>query len=324
MIFAAAVVVASFFGVTTTAGAQTPPTGFVTVVHGVRGLVADVYVDGQRVLQAFQPERATQPVEVPAGPHQVEVRASGAAATGPPVLTGTVTIPAGGHVSAVVHLDANGAPVITTFDDNVTQVGPGTSRIVVRQVAATPPVDVLLSAQALASGLANSTQAQLQPAPATYSLTVATTGALRRSSRRRTSRCPRARPRSCTSSAPRLTRRSAGSLSESTACSRPRVPSRRGTAGWLRHETAPCPSCRWPPVPLAPCLPAGCSFTAAARLLRPCRDAPGQVGLPGGRRGERYVVRRDRRRRRRDAARQRAAAGARPAIAARRQRRHRA
>ncbi len=57
-------VVAAGFG---TAEAQVPPdTGMVRVVHGLRGLVADVYLDGTLVLPTFQPERSTDPLAIPA------------------------------------------------------------------------------------------------------------------------------------------------------------------------------------------------------------------------------------------------------------------
>ena len=63
------------------------------VVHGLRGLVADIYLDGTLALPTFQPERATDPLAIPAGDHLVEIRAAGAAATETPLLTQTVTVP---------------------------------------------------------------------------------------------------------------------------------------------------------------------------------------------------------------------------------------
>ena len=58
-----------------TADAQVPAeTGTVRVVHELRGLVADVYLDGTLVLPTFQPERSTDPLAIPAGEHLVEIR----------------------------------------------------------------------------------------------------------------------------------------------------------------------------------------------------------------------------------------------------------
>src|SRR5882762_9726720 len=50
-------------------------TGTVTLVHGVRGLTADIYLDGAVALQVFQPERTAGPLTLRAGSHAVDVRA---------------------------------------------------------------------------------------------------------------------------------------------------------------------------------------------------------------------------------------------------------
>ena len=79
----------------TTANAQSPndQVGTVRVVHGLRGLVADIYLDGNLALPTFQPERATDPLAIPAGDHVVDIRSAGAAATDTPLLTQAVTVP---------------------------------------------------------------------------------------------------------------------------------------------------------------------------------------------------------------------------------------
>jgi len=175
LLLVAVVAAASLLGLIAPAGAQAP-TGQVTIIHGVRGLVADVYVDGQLVLQTFQPERTTQPLPVPAGPHVVEVRVSGAPAGSPPTLTWNVDVQPGAHISAVVHLTADGKPTVTRFDDDVSRVSPGASRVVVRHAAAAPPIDVRLGQQVLASGLPNANQAQGQVPPAAYTVQVTQAG----------------------------------------------------------------------------------------------------------------------------------------------------
>src|SRR5689334_9188592 len=96
------------------AGAVTP-TGTVTIVHGVRGLVADVYVDGKLALQTFQPERITDPIALASGTHSVEVRTAGAPGTAAALLSGTVAVTANRSETVVVHPDATGSPVITTY-----------------------------------------------------------------------------------------------------------------------------------------------------------------------------------------------------------------
>src|SRR3954470_1247478 len=110
---------AASFTVTRTvvASAQTA-TGTVTVVHGLRGVVADVYVDGTLALPAFEPERVTDPIALPAGPHRVEIRLAGAAPTDPPAVTGDVEVTANARQSVVAHLDSAGSPAITAYLDD--------------------------------------------------------------------------------------------------------------------------------------------------------------------------------------------------------------
>ena len=91
----------------------------------MRGLVADVYLDGTLVLPTFRPERATEPLPILAGDHLVEIRQTGAAATDEPLLTQEVTVPAGLHGSVVAHLDANGNPKLTAFADDLSAVRRG-------------------------------------------------------------------------------------------------------------------------------------------------------------------------------------------------------
>ena len=118
------------------------------VVHGLRGLVADIYLDGNLALPTFQPERATDPIAIPAGDHLVEIRAAGAAATETPLLTQTVTVPAGFAGSLIAHLAADGKPTLTAYADDLSAVPAGQARVVVRHAAAAEPVAVQLNDQA--------------------------------------------------------------------------------------------------------------------------------------------------------------------------------
>jgi Domain of unknown function (DUF4397) len=178
-IFAGLVVaVASAGGAVATSAvghAQPEEAGRVRVVHGLRGLVADVYVDGTLVLPTFRPERSTDPLPIPAGEHLVEIRQAGAAATDEPLLTQEVTVPAGFVGSLVAHLDANGEPKLTAYPDDLSAVPAGQSRVVVRHAAEARPVDVLLNDQAAFNRVAPDTEASGLVAAGPYE--VAVTGA---------------------------------------------------------------------------------------------------------------------------------------------------
>jgi hypothetical protein len=143
----AALAVAAF---STTASAQQAPSeqvGSVRVVHGLRGLVADIYLDGNLALPTFQPERATDPLSIPAGQHLVEIRTAGAAKTDTPLLAQNVTVPAGFEGSLIAHLGADGKPTLTAYADDLTPVPAGETRVIVRHAAAADGVSVLLNDQ---------------------------------------------------------------------------------------------------------------------------------------------------------------------------------
>jgi hypothetical protein len=146
--------------------------GQVRVVHGLRGLVADVYLDGTLVLPTFRPERATEPLPIPAGDHLVEIRQAGAAATDEPLLTQQVTVPAGFVGSVVAHLDASGAAQLTAYADDLSAVPPGQARVVVRHAADARPVNVLLNDEATFRGLASDAEAGELVAAGEYEVAV--------------------------------------------------------------------------------------------------------------------------------------------------------
>lgn len=154
-----------------TAGAQ-EGTGTVTIVHGFRGLVADVYLDGTLILESFEPERATDPVQLAAGDHEVEVREAGVEASSAAAVTGTLSVPAGSNLSAVVHLSEGGEPTLTVFNNDLRSVPPGSTRLVVRHAAAAGPVNVSLDDTPLAPDLTNPREAGLEVPATTHRVAV--------------------------------------------------------------------------------------------------------------------------------------------------------
>lgn len=172
-----------FTGVLAGAGAMAEPAhaqeeagGVVRVVHGLRGLIADVYLNGQLVLPTFRPERATDPIDVPAGDHLVEIRVAGAAMKDRPLLSQSITVPAGFEGSLVAHLDGNGEPTLSTFGDDLDPVSPGRSRVVVRHTAAAEEVSVLLDDVPAIDAVAPSAEAAQLVAAGTYRLSVTPAG----------------------------------------------------------------------------------------------------------------------------------------------------
>ncbi|MEU7811633.1 DUF4397 domain-containing protein [Pseudonocardia sp. NPDC049154] len=163
--------------VATAPAATAQETGTVHVVHGIPDTPVDVYVDGQRALDDFAPATVAGPVDLPAGTRTVALFPADAAdGSGAPLLSAQAEVPAGGDVTLAAHLDANGAPTVTPFVDDVSAVPAGQARLVVRHTAAAPAVDVLANGSPALTGLTNPNQAAAEVPAGTLSAAVAAAG----------------------------------------------------------------------------------------------------------------------------------------------------
>ncbi|WP_405415644.1 DUF4397 domain-containing protein [Pseudonocardia alni] len=152
-------------------------TGSVRVVHGIPGQPVDVYVDGERALDDFEPATVAGPVDLPAGAREVAVFPADAPdASGTPLLEGSADVAAGASATLVAHLDEQGQPALTPFVDDLSTVPAGQARLVVRHTAAAPAVDVLAGGAPLLTGLSNPGEASATAPAGTVSAAVAASG----------------------------------------------------------------------------------------------------------------------------------------------------
>lgn len=149
-----------------------PEDAQLTVVHGVRGLVADVRLDDKLVLSGFAPERVTDPLSVPAGTHHLQAWPTGAPEGTDPVIDTEITLNAGEPATAGIGLDADGKPVVTVYDDAPLLPAAGATALVVRGLAAADPVKVTAGDVTLSPALASTEQAVQQVPAGTYPVTV--------------------------------------------------------------------------------------------------------------------------------------------------------
>lgn len=143
-----------------TAGAQDGAT--ITLLHGIPGATVDVAVDGTVVIPGFEPG-ATQDLSAFAGQTltNVEVRAAGSDT----VVLGPIAefpVPASGNWTVIAHLDAEGTPIVTPFENNVDPTAAGQGRLTVRHTAAAPAVDVVVGAVRPIENAANGASAELE------------------------------------------------------------------------------------------------------------------------------------------------------------------
>jgi hypothetical protein len=125
----------------------------VTLVHGVRGLLADVVVDGKTVLKGFAYERASAPMQLPAGTHDVQVYQAAQAHT-KALLDVKLTVKAGQVLTAAVGFNQAGGPKVFVFDNRLSAAARSASSIVVRNVSQGAAPHVILDGKALSGTVA--------------------------------------------------------------------------------------------------------------------------------------------------------------------------
>jgi hypothetical protein len=147
-------------------------TGIVTMIHAVPGLVADVSVDGKQVLTGFTASRVTDPVTLSAGTHTVALKADNGTAAGKTVLTTKLDITAGSTSTAVAGLSPAGAAEAFFFPETVIPVPSGQAAVVMRNVAATGPVKIVVDGKQFGGTLASGAVASADVAPGTHQVVV--------------------------------------------------------------------------------------------------------------------------------------------------------
>ena len=150
-----------------------PGDATLTVVHGVRGLVADVRLDDALVLSGFAPERVTDPLSVTPGSHHLQVWPSGAATSTTPVIDQQIAVTSGEQATLGIGLGPDGKPLVTIFDDRGLLTDAGSTALAVRGLANAAPMKVVAGSRTVAESLASTQQQVQQIPPGTYPVSVA-------------------------------------------------------------------------------------------------------------------------------------------------------
>jgi hypothetical protein len=172
----AAAVVGGLVLVATPANAA--DTATVSVLHAVPDTPVDVYANGERLIDDFQPGTLTDPLELPAGSYDLALFPADAAdGSGQPLLSANgVAVPAGANATVVAHLKEDGSPILTPFVNDASAVPAGQARVTVRHTAAAPAVDVRAGGTPVVEALTNPNEATLTVPAGTVSADVVLAG----------------------------------------------------------------------------------------------------------------------------------------------------
>ncbi len=127
-------------------------TGVVYVVQGLPGRTVDVQVDGRTMATGVVAAKVVGPLTVSSGNHRLTIRSGGSV-----MLERMLSVKVNGNSDVVVHRPASpqGAPVVTTFENDLSAVPADKGSLTVAHTAAVPPADIKVNGKVLFSNVAN-------------------------------------------------------------------------------------------------------------------------------------------------------------------------
>jgi hypothetical protein len=175
---AAAVAVVPFGAVAAQADTEAEFTD-VTIVHGLDGLVVDVFVDGVLAIDDFEYSEIVV-AELEPGDYNVQVKAAAASdaddpAAEPAILETDASVGTD-PFTVVAQLDEAGAPTLGVYADDFSEPADGEGRVTVRHAAAAPEVDILVEGASVGT-VANGEQLSDDLPAGTYDVEVQAGGA---------------------------------------------------------------------------------------------------------------------------------------------------
>ena len=153
----------------------------VSVLHaipaGSGADVVDVYAGDAMLIDNFTPG-SLETLTVPAGSYDLGVYADGATpADSDAVLSAMgVEVPAGANATVTANLDAEGAPALNVYVNDISEVMAGDTRLTVRHIAAAPAVDIRADGNVIVSDLVNPDEAIIDVPAGPYTADVVFAG----------------------------------------------------------------------------------------------------------------------------------------------------
>jgi hypothetical protein len=146
------------------------------LIHGIPDTPVDVEANGENVLEGFE-FGDTEDLSALAGQTLAGLTVKAAGTDDVAIDAGDVELPAEGNITVIAHLDAEGAPTLTVFNNDTSAIAAGQGRLVVRHTAAAPAVDVRANGEVALPNLSNPNEAQADLPAGTISADVVPAGA---------------------------------------------------------------------------------------------------------------------------------------------------
>lgn len=146
------------------------------LIHGIPDVDVDVIAGGETAVADFS-FGDTQDLSALAGATLEGLQVVVAGTDTVAIDAGDVALPAEGNYTVIAHLDADGAPTLSVFENDESATAAGEGRLTVRHTAAAPAVDVLAGDAVAIANLPNGEGRSLDLGAGTVSASVVPAGA---------------------------------------------------------------------------------------------------------------------------------------------------
>jgi hypothetical protein len=159
---------------TSAAGAQDDVR--VHLIHGIPDTDVDLAAGGAVVIPGFS-FGDTQDLSGFAGTTLEGLQVLLAGTDTVAIDVGDFAVPAAGNFTAIAHLDGDGTPTVSVFENDTSTIDAGNGRLVVRHAAFAPEVDILANGSAAFSNVANGAEGSADLPAGTITAEVVPAGA---------------------------------------------------------------------------------------------------------------------------------------------------
>lgn len=126
----------------------------ITLIHGIPGVSVDVEVNDDVAIEAFD-FADRQDLSALAGESLDSLRLVGAGTDAAVFEMSDITLPEEGNYTYIAHLDVDGEPIVTRFQNDIRPIEAGKGRLTVRHAAGVGPVDITLDGGNIIRNLSN-------------------------------------------------------------------------------------------------------------------------------------------------------------------------